>query len=376
MGAERDTTPRPEPDSPLLRGSHRCPGVTKVPYWRYRLTCEKIHDGPLRTAILEGERRDMKLISRRRKLTLRRALWAVLLPAALLALVVCGGDAATEAVADATPGTALEASAGTQAAVVQLVSASSDLSVGGNRFVFGLMDSESNPVREADVQVSTFYLKGSALEGPKEEVDAVFRKWPVGPAGIYTAQLSFDTSGNWGIGVAITGPDGVVRRGTTMIQVKEASATPAIGSLVPHSISKTSGKSATLAEITSDLEPDPELYKLTVADAIDAGVPLMLVFASPAYCQSATCGPQVEVVKELREKYEGKASFIHVEVYDNPQEIQGDLSRARISSTLTEWNLPSEPWTFIVDSDGLLHAKFEAFATGEELEEALVEVLP
>jgi hypothetical protein len=318
----------------------------------------------------------MNLINWRRKLTRRRAVWAVLLPAALLALVVCGGEPATEAVADATPGTALEASTGTQAAAVQVVAASSDLSVGGNRFVFGLLDSESGPVREADVRVSTFYLKGSVLEGPKEEVDAVFRKWPVGPAGIYTVQLSFDMSGNWGIGVAITGLDGVVRRGTTMIQIKEASATPAIGSPVPHSVSKISGNQATLAEITSDLVPDPELYKLTVAAAIDAGAPLMLVFASPAYCQSATCGPQVEVVKALRKKYGGKASFIHVEVYDNPQEIQGDLSRARISPILTEWNLPSEPWTFIVDSDGLLHAKFEGFATGEELEEALVEVIP
>ena len=318
----------------------------------------------------------MNLINGSRKLTRRRVVRAVLLPAALLALVACGGDAVTEAVADATPGTVLEASTGTQAAVVQLVAASSDLSVGGNRFVFGLLDSESGPVRETDVQVSTFYLKGSVLEGPKEEVGAVFRKWPVGPTGIYTAQLSFDMSGNWGIGVAITGPDGVVRRGTTMIRIKEASATPAIGSPVPHSVSKISGNPASLAAITSDLEPDPELYKLTVADAIDAGVPLMLVFASPAYCQSATCGPQVEVVKALRKKYEDRASFIHVEVYDNPQEIQGDLSRARISPTLTEWNLPSEPWTFIVDSDGLLHAKFEAFATGEELEKALVEVLP
>ena len=102
----------------------------------------------------------------------------------------------------------------------------------------------------------------------------------------------------------------------------------------------------------------------------------MVVFATPAYCQTATCGPQVDVVKGLKTENEGKVNFIHIEVYDNPLEIQGDLSRGRISPTFTEWNLPSEPWTFIVDEDGVLRAKFEGFATSEELEEALAAVLP
>ena len=68
-------------------------------------------------------------------------------------------------------------------------------------------------------------------------------------------------------------------------------------------------------------------------------------------------------------------NFIHIEVYDNPHEIQGDLSNARLSPTLTEWNLPSEPWTFVIDGDGLVQAKFEGFATSEELEDALGTVL-
>ena len=68
-------------------------------------------------------------------------------------------------------------------------------------------------------------------------------------------------------------------------------------------------------------------------------------------------------------------SFIHVEMFDNPDEIQGDLSRARTVSAAAEWGLPSEPWTFVVDADGLIAAKFEGFATLDELEEALADVL-
>ena len=68
-------------------------------------------------------------------------------------------------------------------------------------------------------------------------------------------------------------------------------------------------------------------------------------------------------------------NFIHIEVYDNPLEIQGDLSRGRISPTFTEWNLPSEPWTFVMDSQGLVRDKFEQFTVAEEIEAALAEVL-
>ena len=159
------------------------------------------------------------------------------------------------------------------------------------------------------------------------------------------------------------------------IEVRETSATPALGSSVPRTVSKTARDVTELEELTTDAEPDPELYAITISEAIDTGKPLIVTFATPAYCQTSTCGPQLDVVKELKETYGGRVSFIHIEIYDNPLEIQGDLSRARVSPTVTEWNLPSEPWTFIVTGEGILRAKFEGFTTSEELEDALALVL-
>ena len=103
----------------------------------------------------------------------------------------------------------------------------------------------------------------------------------------------------------------------------------------------------------------------------------MVVFASPAFCTTATCGPQVDTVSELREKYDGQANFIHIEIYDNPDEIQGDLTRARIASAVDEWGLTqlphwfNESWTFVLDAEGLVQDRFEGFATLTELEESL-----
>jgi len=278
--------------------------------------------------------------------------------------------AATEVPAEGTPPVSPQSH-------MQLAFATTDFGVGENRIAFGLIDSEDGPIRDATVEIQTFFIsEGGQQDGPKETVNAVFRKWPISPSGIYTARLKLDSEGSWGIGVIASRPDGSVQSAASPIRVKAKSSAPQIGSAAPRSANKTLIDVQGLAQITTDVDPDPELYGLTVAEALDSGLPLMLTFSTPAFCQTATCGPQLDMLKALKAEYSDRANFIHIEVYDNPDEIQGDLSNAIVSPVLAEWRLPSEPWTFVVDEDGLVQAKFESFATREELETALTAVLP
>ena len=280
----------------------------------------------------------------------------------------CASPTSTQPTAAPTPAVAPE--------TLRLALASSDLAVGGNRVVFGVIDADAGPVRDADVRVSTFFLTATGgQEGPVETVDAVFRAWPVTPRGVFTARLEFDRAGEWGIGAVVTDADGTERKATARVRVKNTSATPAIGTAAQLSVSKTLADVDGFEQITTDFEPDADLYGMTIADALDTGKPLLVVFSTPAYCQTATCGPQLAVIKELKAEYAGRMNFIHIEVYDNPHEIEGDLSKAVISPTVEEWGLPSEPWTFVVDGDGVIRAKFEAFTTREELETAVMAVV-
>ena len=260
-------------------------------------------------------------------------------------------------------------------AVVQIALASTDLSVGTNRVGFALIDTTSGAVTDAQVKVESFRLTSDGPEGPIETASAVFRRWPVGPGGIYITHLSFDTEGSWGIGITAEDTEGSTKLGSARIEVRASSVTPAIGSPAPRSASKTFGDVTGLDQLTTDPDPDPDMYSKTIAEALDLDVPLMVSFASPAYCQTQTCGPQLDVIKALKTRYQDRMSFIHIEVYDNPDEIEGDLTRAVVSPTVTEWNLPSEPWTFIIDAEGIVQAKFEGFVTSEELEQALGDVL-
>ena len=101
----------------------------------------------------------------------------------------------------------------------------------------------------------------------------------------------------------------------------------------------------------------------------------MVTFASPAFCTNALCGPQVEVLSHLRESHSDIAEFVHIDLYENPHEIKGDLSRATRSPALEEWGIVTDEWTFIVDADGKIVARFESFVPEPELEEALLAVL-
>ena len=306
----------------------------------------------------------------RRSLTQRRARPALagiisLLFAILIPLACSGGEATrpkAESIAIPPPDPTAELSVGV---------ISTDLSRGPNEVKFFLLDSDSQPVSTAEVDVSTFYPGGE----PNEVTRARFRRWPLGDVGIYTTQVKFDRSGAWEMRVSVTGPDGLTRSAETSFEVKEESSTPGIGSPAPPSRNKTIRDAGKLEELTTARPPDPELYNMTIADGVASGKPFVVVFAMPALCQTATCGPQVQVVEGIKDRYKDSANFIHVEVFDNPHEIQGDLSRAKTAAAVEEWGLPTEPWIFIVDRHGRVAAKFEAFTSAEEIEDELRKVL-
>ena len=113
---------------------------------------------------------------------------------------------------------------------------------------------------------------------------------------------------------------------------------------------------------------------MSVDAALDTGKPLILVFSTPAFCVSATCGPQVAIISQIKEKYQDMANFIHVEVFENPHLIEGGRPVGDTVAAVAEWNLPTEPWTFVIDGEGLVRAKFEQFTTEEEIENALVDL--
>ena len=257
---------------------------------------------------------------------------------------------------------------------MQAIFATADLGVGENRIGF-VLTSPKGLQRAPAVSVSSRFFSDDGSQGEvKQTALAVFRPWPYGTRGLYTTTLDFDAPGRWGLDIVVLGAAG---GGPVALSfdVREAPSAPAVGASAIRSDSKTVADVSSSSELTTGSMYDEDLYQLTIADAVVNGLPSVVVMASPAFCTNAVCGPQVEVLQELKNIYKGRANFIHVDIYDNPDEIQGDLDRAVISPTAIEWNLPSTEWSFVIDAAGVVSARFESFATIDELEEALKRVL-
>ncbi len=298
--------------------------------------------------------------------------------AAVLALLLgfagCGTESEVEPVQEAQPAPPSAPQELPDAITVAV--ASTDLAVGDNRVVFGLIRQGQGPIKDAQVSAETFLLTDSGPDGPRQTLPADFQVWPGGSGGVYVVNLTFDETGEWGLGLRLNNPDGSETQAGTRVQVKSESATPALGTAAPRSQNKTASDVDELSELTTDSDPDPELYAKTIAEALEEGIPLVVSFATPAYCKTATCGPQLDAIKQLKATHSGGVNFLHVEVYDNPPEIrESGISSARLSPTLAEWGLPTEPWTFVIDADGNVSAKYEGYVTLEELEGAITATL-
>ena len=205
--------------------------------------------------------------------------------------------------------------------------------------------------------------------------DLTWRPWPM-RSGAYTATMNFDRVGFWTITVSSIEED-AMESANGAVLVKSDTDAPDIGDQAPRSVTKTVPSDGNLKTITSAPSPDPDLYSISFADAIETSKPTVIAFSTPAYCQTATCGPQTEVLSALDDKYSGQANFIHVEIFDNPAEMleSGDPSVGVESPVIHEWEFHTEPWTYIVDSDGIVVGRYEAFVTEEELEETLAPLL-
>lgn len=303
---------------------------------------------------------------------------ASLLAAALVILMfltACETDGLVIDVPDTPMPADSSGEAPAETTTVRITLATTDLGIGPNRIAFGLVDADSGPVRDADVLISTFFLGDGRQEGPIQTARAVWRNWPIGQVGLYTANFDFDRAGAWGVAANYVDHLGSNVTVSAGIEVKPKSDTPAIGERPPASVTKLAKDFEDLNDMTSDPDPDEELYALTVAEGLNVGKPLVVAFSTPAFCRTATCGPQLDVIKELKDYYYRDVNFIHIEVYDRPTEIKGNLSNAPLAQAMIDWALPTEPWTFVMDADGKVAAKFEAFATKDELEAALDTVL-
>ena len=256
-----------------------------------------------------------------------------------------------------------------------------------NRFTVGLFGADGKWVSFGSAALSFEYLDDPQVTVP--DVDATFMPLPGTPPGdgqrpqltlasdgrgVYAAQdVSFPEPGYWRATAGVE-LNGEMEQAQTVFEVLAEPQAPAVGEMAPSVDHPVSGDEVDARVLDSrgrgdEEPPDPELHRVSIADAIEAGRPALVVFTTPVYCTSRFCGPITEMVADLAGDSDLEMDFIHVEVWS-------DFEAETVNPAAAEWLTLSggeirEPWTFLVDGTGRVAGSWDNVVTRAELEATL-----
>jgi hypothetical protein len=187
---------------------------------------------------------------------------------------------------------------------------------------------------------------------------------------VYSTELTFPSEGEYKPIVVTKESGGIGEKALPMLHVGEFVKIPQPGEKAP-SIQTPTAKSVggDLAELSTRVPPDT-LSKVNYADVLGKE-PILLLFATPKFCQSRVCGPVVDVAQQAQHEFEGKANFIHMEIYNDNDPSKGVRPQVR------RFHLPTEPWLFAINREGVVSATIEGgFGTklmGQTVEKVIAE---
>jgi len=281
-------------------------------------------------------------------------------------------EAHEEAEGAAHDHTHLDPSLATEEMSVALVP--SELVVGANRFAVGLFDGEGQVVHDAEVHFHYYDLSNPDAPVLESHAEATRRQTPDKLTTIFAHERDFDRAGPWGVEVQATFGDGRAAIKRISFEVLADSPSPIPGEVVPSvetAVSSDVGND--LSKLSSALVPNPAFYEQSLVDAIASGKPTVLLFATPAFCQTRFCGPAYDLVSLLQLKYGSMVNFIHVEVYTglpDPAANNWELAPA-----MTAFGLRTEPWLYLLDRSGVVVYRVEGLFTPQEIERHLPALL-
>ena len=123
-----------------------------------------------------------------------------------------------------------------------------------------------------------------------------------GHRGIYIFDVDLPEAGTYGRRVHDRGPGQPGRRRSALTFDVHAVVDRRAGRADAAPASKTptlADVGGDVTKISTDTKPDPAFYETSVADALAAHKPFVLVFATPKFCKSAQCGPTLDKLKPV-----------------------------------------------------------------------------
>jgi hypothetical protein len=278
----------------------------------------------------------------------------------------------------AADGATLQELADKMAAGPQLALASSVFtSPGDSRMAFGMINTDGTPVY-GPTAIYVAPNPGAPAEGPFVApadvllTDKRYRSKQAATTAdpfvaVYgAADVKFAKKGQYSVLATTKKPDGSLTGATGQVNVssQDADPIPAVGEQAPkvHTDTVETAK-GDISKIDTRVPPS-DMHDVDFADVVGKK-PVALLFSTPQLCQSRVCGPVTDMELQMKSKYGDQMDFIHQEVY-----VDNDINKG-LRPPLKAFNLPSEPWLFVVNAKGVITARLEGSIGVQQFENAV-----
>jgi hypothetical protein len=254
------------------------------------------------------------------------------------------------------------------------------LNVGTDRFGFAIFDVTRKLLYPPQVALYTAAPDGRNLKGPFRAVAeslAVQKTFqsktvaqdPAAARAVWVAHLPLPRRGKVVIaGVVQLGGRLLSTTATEQVVGQKGPHPPNVGEKAIRVHTPTvASVHGDMSKIDTRIPPAPSLHQVDLATVLGKK-PVVLVFATPEFCQSRVCGPVVDIERQVQAATGSKVAFVHMEVYRDNDPSKGYRPQ------FTAWRLPSEPWTFVIDRSGRVAARFEGALSAAELQRAVARV--
>lgn len=246
---------------------------------------------------------------------------------------------------------------------------------GENRYGFAVFEVDRTQVDDADVAlyfqhadsdeaIGPFPARVESMETKGAFVSMTTGQDPEAAKTVYVVEdAPLDREGEW-VTVAL------IRSGGELEAVRAPSPVagqfpdvPDIGDPAPRINTPTpESVGGDLSKI--DTRIPPTNMHANFADVVGKK-PVVLLFATPQLCQSRVCGPVVDVQAQIEAEMTDAAEYIHMEIFKDNDPNQG------VRPQVSAFNLPTEPWLFVVDEKGVIRERIEGAFGLEELRRAV-----
>ena len=302
---------------------------------------------------------------------------AAAVAAALVALAACGPTTTSTPAGSVAP--AASGASGRPQPSVLPAFVSSELAVGPNRFLFSFVDPITNAHLGSPDRTASVAFTGPAGQAIPSTPGTFV--WAIeGVSGVYVAPVDFPVAGDWVADFTTAAAGKPAERIGFQFQVLEKKHVIVPGDKAPSVDTPTlSSVGGDVAKISTDPKPDKKFYETSISGALAAHKPFVLIFATPKFCQTSTCGPTLDKLKPVAAENPA-VTFINVEPYkltDDHGQLQPVLDAGGNLQTVPAseaYGLLSEPYVFIVGGDGIVKAAYELIFTPDEIDKELASI--